>query len=233
VEIHPPKAAHNLREFAIELVTIVAGIVIAIGLEQAVELIHWHHKVETARVSLREELQEADDFYQFRVTANECVGQRLSQLNDIAEAAARHEHSESVGDLTLHIGHLLADDAWQSERAAQSLVHFPLAERKAYSQTYGQQIDIRGWVNQELAAWAAIRLLQGDPGTLTPSDFTVIRQNIQIARTLNYLIVLNGGAQLERASKLGLPKGKVASDEARAVCAPLRRTAPTLPYTTY
>jgi hypothetical protein len=49
LELHVPKAAHSVREFAVELMTIVAGIVIAIGLEQAVEALRWHEKANTAR----------------------------------------------------------------------------------------------------------------------------------------------------------------------------------------
>jgi hypothetical protein len=54
LEVHVPKAAHSLHDFAIELLTIVAGI--AIGMEQAVETLHWHEKVKAAREALRHEL---------------------------------------------------------------------------------------------------------------------------------------------------------------------------------
>jgi hypothetical protein len=43
VDIHKPKAAHNGREFAIEIATIICGIVIALGLEQLVEALHRGH----------------------------------------------------------------------------------------------------------------------------------------------------------------------------------------------
>jgi hypothetical protein len=233
LEVHVPKAAQSLREFAIELMTIVVGILIAIGLDLAVEAIHWHHKVKIARESLRQELQEADEFYAFRIAVHECVARRLSLLNEIAESAAGHKDIEPVGDLTLHIGHLLTDDAWQSERAAQSLVHFPAAERERYSSTYGQQSDIRSWVNQEIAVWSAIRILEGNPNRLSPSDFTVIRQNIQIARALNHLIAINAGDQLSRASALGLSKANAQAEEVREACAPLKRAAPSIPFTNY
>jgi hypothetical protein len=183
--------------------TIVAGIVIAIGLEQAVETLHWHEKVKAAREALRHELQRADEFYAFRVAINECVAQRLSQLNDIVESAA------------------------------QTLVHFPASERERYGSTYGQQIDIRSWMNEELAVWAAIRILQGNPDRLSASDLTLIRQNIQIARSLNYLIVVNARDQLSRASALGLPKVKAPAEQVRVACEPLKRAAPSIPYTTY
>jgi hypothetical protein len=233
LEVHVPKAARSVREFAIELLTIVAGIVIAISLEHAVEAIHWHKQVQTARDVLRQELLEANGFYEFRLAVNECVAQRLSQLSDIVESSAEHAKTDPVGDLTLHIGHLLTDDAWQSERAAQTLVHFPADERERYSTIYGQQFDIRNWVNEELGVWAAIRVLQGNPERLSTSDITLIRQNIQIARTLNYLIVQNAKDQLSRASALGLPKVDVRAEEVRETCAPLKRTTPSRPYTTY
>jgi len=233
LEIHKPKAAHSLRDFAIELLTIVAGILIAIALEQTVEAHHWHEKVRAARESLRDELRMTDDFYQFRVAANECVARRLSQLNEIVESLAEHREEPLVGDLTLHLGQLLGDDAWQSEKAAQTAAHLPPGELQQYSLIYAQQSDIRGWENQEESAWAAIRILQGNPNRLSPSDLTVIRQNIQVARSLNFLVVVNSVDQLERSSKLGVTKAAMDAARARAACAPLKREAPSIPYTTF
>jgi hypothetical protein len=234
LDVHAPhELLHTWKSFFIHIATIVIGLLIAVGLEQAVEAMHWHKQVRTARDVLRNELLEADRFYEFRVAVNGCVAHRLSQLNEIVESAAQHASVEPVGDLSLHIGQLLTDDAWQSERAAQTLVHFPAAERESYGTIYGQQVDIRNWVNEELGVWAAIRVLQGYPGRLAPSDITLIRQNIQVARTLNYLIVLNAAAQLSRTSTLGLPKVDARPDEVRDTCAPLKRTIPSLPYTTY
>jgi hypothetical protein len=128
---------------------------------------------------------------------------------------------------------LLTDDAWQSERAAQTPVHFSAAERESYGTIYGQQIDIRNWLNEELGAWAAVRLLQGNPGRLSMSDITVIRQNLQIARTLNFLIVVDAAQQLSRASELEFPKVDARPEEVRETCAQLKRTALSRPYTTY
>jgi hypothetical protein len=234
LEVHAPhESIHTWKGFFVHIATIVIGLLIAVGLEQAVETIHWHKQVRAARDVLRQELLEANRFYEFRVAVNECVAQRLAQLNDIVESAAEHANLEPVGDLSLHIGHLLTDNVWQSERAAQTLVHFPAAERESYGTIYGQQVDIRNWVNEELGVWAAIRVLQGYPGRLSPSDITLIRQNIQVARTLNYLIVLNAAAQLSRAPALGLPKVDARPDEVRETCAPLKKTIPSLPYTTY
>lgn len=50
MHIHKPKPLHGVREFSSEISVIVVGILIALGLEQTVESLHWRHKVEQAEV---------------------------------------------------------------------------------------------------------------------------------------------------------------------------------------
>ena len=57
MHIHKPKPLHGVREFSSEISVIVVGILIALGLEQTVESLHWRHKVEQAEVRLRADLQ--------------------------------------------------------------------------------------------------------------------------------------------------------------------------------
>ncbi|MET3105597.1 hypothetical protein AAKU67_003152 [Oxalobacteraceae bacterium GrIS 2.11] len=56
MDIHKPKPVHSWREFLSEICVIVTGIAIALGGEQAIEAIHWHHKVEAAEASIKAEL---------------------------------------------------------------------------------------------------------------------------------------------------------------------------------
>lgn len=233
LEIHKPKATHTLRDFLIELLTIVTGIFIAISLEQAVESIHWHHKAAAARESLRDELRSASGFYAFRVAASECVAQRLTQLNQIVESVADKQDTRPVGDLTLHLGQLLSDDAWQSEKAAGAAAHLTRAELQDYSHLYAQQSDMRVWMNQETYAWAALRVLEGNPGRLATTDVTLVRQNLQVARSLNFLIVVNAKDQLALISKLGAQPETVDAARVATACAPLKREPPSLPFTRF
>jgi len=56
IDVHPaPEAAHSVRAFLIHIATIVIGIIIAIGLEQAVETIHHRHQGERIEDALRDE----------------------------------------------------------------------------------------------------------------------------------------------------------------------------------
>src|ERR1700760_1181471 len=56
LDVHPPPhAAHGWRDFVVHISTIVIGLLIAIGLEQAVEGIHHRHEVSEARSALAQE----------------------------------------------------------------------------------------------------------------------------------------------------------------------------------
>lgn len=52
MDVHKPKPWHNWREFLAEIATIVIGVLIALGAEQAVEWLHWRREVEAERGSL-------------------------------------------------------------------------------------------------------------------------------------------------------------------------------------
>jgi hypothetical protein len=60
MEIHRPKAPHGWRELAKEVGIIVIGVLIALGAEQVVQRIEWHHKTEAAEEAMRLELSKDD-----------------------------------------------------------------------------------------------------------------------------------------------------------------------------
>ncbi len=56
MEVHPPHhSLHSWRDFFVHIATIVVGLLIAIGLEQSVEMLHRRHLVHVAHVNLRAE----------------------------------------------------------------------------------------------------------------------------------------------------------------------------------
>ncbi|HSY36278.1 MAG TPA: hypothetical protein VK814_11050 [Acidobacteriaceae bacterium] len=59
LDVHPPhQAAHTWTDFFIHIATIVLGLLIAIGLEQTVELVHHRREIREARAALAAEHQE-------------------------------------------------------------------------------------------------------------------------------------------------------------------------------
>src|SRR5580698_10612140 len=59
IEVHPPEEKiHGVRDFLLHLFTITIGLLIALGLEGAVERWHHHHQQEEANVNLRQEIRD-------------------------------------------------------------------------------------------------------------------------------------------------------------------------------
>ncbi len=57
LDVHPPHApTHTWKDFLLHIATIVVGLIIAVGLEQIVEIIHHRHELQKAREELREEI---------------------------------------------------------------------------------------------------------------------------------------------------------------------------------
>src|SRR4051794_29522861 len=78
MDIHKPRAAHSVREFLIEIGTIICGILIALGLEQVVLRGEWAHRVKAAEDAMRHELlwDDGPQIYQ-RVAMHDCLTGRL------------------------------------------------------------------------------------------------------------------------------------------------------------
>ena len=79
MDIHKPKAAHSIREFLIEIGTIICGILIALGLEQVLEFAHTEQQLHEAREALREEVRIDVAFQLSGVEADRCLDLALDR----------------------------------------------------------------------------------------------------------------------------------------------------------
>lgn len=227
MEIHKPKAAHSVREFLIEIGTIVCGILIALGLEQAVERIHWATEVRQAHAALRPEMNEANDAFVYRVAAASCISRRLDSLESIIEKAARKEPTPHIGEVLPDIGFGIADSNWENYRASQVLTHFEEGESAKFGEYYFQIKDVQGFIFKEDDEIATLNVLSGDPGRLGAADFANLRVAVQRLRKLNALITLISRQELDLSKALGVPAPLVDMKRLKLVCQPLALASPT------
>src|SRR5947209_2023007 len=121
MEVHKPKPVHNWRELATEIGVIVIGVLIALLAEQVVEAMRWQEKVGIGGREIRSEIASNGSYFDFRVKVAPCIVRRLNQLNQITEDIAAGRRVEPIRFVGLHTGDLLIDNAWQAERAEQTL----------------------------------------------------------------------------------------------------------------
>jgi hypothetical protein len=119
IDIHPPHhAATTRRDFLIHLSTVVLGILIAIGLEQSVEVLHRRHQLhelrEGAIVDARIFLHDVD---QNRAANTRQIEDLTARMQQVRDAASQHHplpppaYRPALAISTMRLGNLSAAKA--------------------------------------------------------------------------------------------------------------------------
>ena len=129
LDVHPPhEAAHSWKDFFIHIATITVGLLIAVGLEQTVELFHHRHQRHQLEQELRTEslhnmnlaLQNLDRF-------TELQARIIAQYAELQ--AAPHDHRPPQWLHPLSPGFTKpASTAWVVAQQDATLGLLPLAE---------------------------------------------------------------------------------------------------------
>ena len=79
MEIHAPKAPHSLKEFLRELITITAGILVALSLEGVIEWNHHRHLVRESRENIHTEIYTSLGYDLIKI-APEALSERVHSI---------------------------------------------------------------------------------------------------------------------------------------------------------
>ena len=214
MEIHKPKPVHSWREFLTEISIVVLGVIIAIGLEQTVEWLHWQSEVKVARQAIRTEIEANNvNLFAARIGIASCVQRQIGDVDAILTALAAGQKPGQLSTFKTVAGSPIRTTEWESERASQVLTHFPRAELAVMSRYYAQLPDFTAWNRDENAAWNELAILQNPPSGLTASDLIRLRADLAVAKYAEYLLVSNARRELRVANQLGI--ADPATDEVR------------------
>jgi hypothetical protein len=171
------EAIHTWKGFFIHIATIVIGLLIAIGLEQTVEVLHHRHQVAEAREALRLELDQNRRAYADRIS--EFHRQTAALLNNIIVLRYVQQHSdvrqESLpGILVWHaVRGDFTESAWKTAQQSNVTALMPQAEVRRYTLTYDRIEQVAKSFD---VIWPAIvqarlySIFDSDPTHLTPAQ---------------------------------------------------------------
>ena len=195
LDVHPPHhAATTWRDFFIHIITIVIGLLIAIGLEQTVEYFHHRHQVAETRELLRNEREDnrqafARDIKNFRVTSAE-LQNNLLVLAYLSHHPGTPDEKLPGTLLWLHGGALYQSSAWDEAQTSGVTSLMPREEVAEMQKLYAQLRKI-GDSNRE--TWLAINdaerysLIDNRLSDLTPAQISEITTLTQIALTKHFI----------------------------------------------
>jgi hypothetical protein len=206
MEIHPPRPVHSLKEFLRELLTVTAGILIALSLEGMLE---WHHHrelVKEARANIITEVRA--NAHELDVTTV-AVDQSSKQLDDIMKVILALERHEKVTVKQLPFSDTLAelhDTSWNTANSTGALSYMPYEEVKRYTEIYDLQRAYMQAQQKELDAVVGVEslgtLMQKGFSHLTANEISGAERSVAFARASMGTVSDFGGDLQQRYDKL-------------------------------
>jgi hypothetical protein len=151
LDVHPPHhAANTWKDFFIHIATIVVGLLIAIGLETTVEMLHHRHTVREVREKIREEVKEnqellAEDL-RYLDSNRDTLRQNISLLKqyqkDSKQLPAPEIHSPWHWSSP-------SSAAWETTKNTGALAWMSYEDAHAFTLVYSQQ----NYVNEQAALY--------------------------------------------------------------------------------
>jgi hypothetical protein len=115
-------------------------------------------------------------------------------------------------------GRLILLGDYEAQQAADNLIHFPPAELSALGVFYDQIRFMREWNETEDTAWNNLALLSTGNRKLDAFDLALLRRDLQVAKNMELLTVLNGRREIERGRELEVAPGPSRADYLQYMC---------------
>jgi hypothetical protein len=218
MDIHKPKAAHSWREFAVEIGTIIVGILIALSLEQAVELSRGQHELAEARKALAAELGVNAGRVLQQTDQDPCIDVRLKLLEAWAAGTARVPSANLASIDNRPLLASLRTSAWEVTKTGAVAAHMPVSERLAYASIYDKLANQAAIITSERQGWIELSRFAGED-RLDAADAKALRQDIGLLRANDAGRRFNTPGIVADIARLGikptryaLPPGRTAHD---------------------
>jgi hypothetical protein len=192
VDIHPPHPIHSWKDFGVQLVTITAGILIALSLEGVRESIHDRALVREARENIHREIADNQREVDGEIAAMPGRAKKLDAAlrfaNDLLKTKRTEVHQVELG---LSFPTLRAA-SWQTADRTGALAHMDYAEVQKYAELYAFQDFLTAQHRRALDVLAAaIGLVtatdDGDPTKTAPADLQRFREQVIALRSILFI----------------------------------------------
>lgn len=137
MHVHLPKPIHGWRQFFGEVGIIVLGVLIALAAEQAVEAVHWEHRVAAIRNSLTGELSNDRARWEWDVASTSCAARQIDALDRWIALGRTDQPMPNVSAITVSALFPWMHSAnWSLATASGAFDHFPIDEQLSYAALY-------------------------------------------------------------------------------------------------
>lgn len=208
----------NWRGWLKEYAVIVIGVLTALAAQQAAEWWHWRGEVKAARRTLTGEIRTNDGYFARRLAIEPCIQRQIKETHAVLAALETGKPSPGFSVYRPGSGSLLVDGEWESQRASQTLTHFPRAELATMSRYYGMLPEFTYWMRGDMEAWAQLSLLKNPPGGLGTSEIARLRSLLGLVERYDFLMNLNSRRMLNFSAELGIEPEQLDRERVKIFC---------------
>lgn len=189
MDIHPPHAIHSWKDFGIQLVTITAGILIALSLEGVRESIRDRALVREARENIHREIADNQREVENEIKAIPARSKKVETALQLANEILNGKHTEAHQvELQVDFPELNAT-SWQTAERTGALAHMDYTEVQKYATLYAFQEFLIQEQRRALEAMAStIGIMtasgDGDPQKAPKADIERFRDQIISLRSI-------------------------------------------------
>jgi hypothetical protein len=187
MNFYMPKPLHGWREFFHEIVIIVLGVLLALGLEQLISSFNDRSSAAEARSNIRSELAENLRLLLRRQWTGDCVERRLHEMAAFLDASSRGERPPQPTWIGAPYAPLAGNTAFKSAQSAGKFILLSQSEQQKIQAFYVDSDDFNEQSTREWYDWAQLRSLTSG-ARLTDTEITRLRQALQDARGADRLI---------------------------------------------
>jgi hypothetical protein len=188
MHVHLPKPLHGWRTFVGEVGTIVLGVLIALGFEQAVSALHDRASAGETRATIRAEIADNLRFMLRRDRTDGCVQRRLREIATFLDATGQGQHPPRLTWIGAPYAPLAGETAFKSAQSAGKFFLLPPDEQRKIEVFYVDGGDFNAQNTREWYDWAQLRSLTSPTARLTDGEITRLRQALQDARGADWII---------------------------------------------
>lgn len=201
IEVHPPEEKiHGFRDFLLHLFTITIGLLIALGLEAAVE--SWHH--HQLRIEASENVhQELEHNRHELAECRAAIGQEQANLVGILKFLDARAASQPYDVHALNLNYTLAtmsDASWRTATATGVISYMSYSQVQNFAGAYEVQQEFTDLQRETFNSFLKLQsyVVYGfDPAKITAQQATAAAADVR--QTLSYVTAMDQiGAGLEK-----------------------------------
>jgi hypothetical protein len=140
IDVHAPHhTPGGVRDFLIHLLTITAGLLIALGLEAGVEALHHHHQRLEAEAMIRGEIKSNDEKLEQNLSQFKDELDGMNRVLQALESLSQGKPGVLVEKDFLFSQSQMQDSAWRTAASTNALSYMDYDQVERFSEAYKEQ----------------------------------------------------------------------------------------------